>query len=288
MNYLKLLVIIFLPFAIIGCNDDNEFNTGEATVEFQTAETQTKELTSLFSLPITVKGEHNGLIKAHIAIQENNSGFENDKGILITEENLLIPAGTDKIDIEILLSVANDDIVRGRSFSIAIISVEGATVGTNNVCKINLQENSPIEGKYIMEGKSQLQSPTGVVNYHCTLTAVDESFQQMYLDFGQGDKALADVEATNTEGEFKLTIAADQSLGTYSGNNVKLTHKIISGGRWVVTDTPIAGIFKNKVVAFEMGHALGMEVPATQGWLGLVASYTDDTGNAIPVKLIKQ
>lgn len=288
MNYLKRFAILLLPLAMMACNDDDGLNTGTATVEFQSSEIEIKELTSSLNLPIIVKGEHNGLIKVRIEMKENNSGFENDKDILITDNNFLIPAGIESVNIETLLSIANDEISQNRFFSIAIVDVEGATMGTNTTCKINILENSPLEGRYMMEGKSQLQTPNGVASYACTLTSVDDSFEQLYLDFGQGGSALVEVEATGNEDEYKLTIAASQVIGTYNGNNVELTHKAVSNGRWVKTSDPITGIFKNKVVTFEMEHALGLEVPAVEGWLGLVGSYTDESGNAIPLKFIKQ
>ena len=288
MNYLNRFAILLLPLIMIACNDDDNLNTGTATVEFQSAEIEIKELTSSLNLPIVVKGENNGLIKVRIEMKDNNSGFENDKDILITDYNLVIPAGVESVNVETLLSIANDEIEQNRSFSIAIAHVEGAIAGSNAICKVNILENSPLEGKYMMEGKSQLQTPNGVTNYACTLTSVDDSFEQLYLDFGQGGAALVEVEATENQGEYKLTIAASQVIGTYNGDNVELTHKAVSNGRWVKTTDPITGIFKNKVVTFEMGHALGLEVPAVEGWLGLVGSYTDDSGNSIPLKFIKQ
>ena len=93
MNYLKRFAILLLPLIMIACNDDDNLNTGTATVEFQSAEIEIKELTSSLNLPIVVKGENNGLIKVRIEMKDNNSGFENDKDILITDYNLVIPAG---------------------------------------------------------------------------------------------------------------------------------------------------------------------------------------------------
>ena len=139
-----------------------------------------------------------------------------------------------------------------------------------------------------MEGKSQLPTPTGVTGYACTLTCVDNTFQQIYLDFGHGGAAIADVEETGNEGEYKLTITASQPVGMYSNNRVELTHKQISGGMWVKTSDPITGIYKDKVISFEVGHALGLEIPALNSWLGLVGSYTDDNGKSVPLKFIKQ
>lgn len=288
MNYFKLFVIILFPFVLSACDDDNKLNTGETTVEFESAEIEIKELTSFFKFPIVVKGEHNGLIKVNVAVKDNYTGFENDKDILITDYNLLIPAGIETVNVEALLAIAHDEIIPNRSFSITIINVEGASIGTNSTCKVNIIENSPLEGKYIMEGRSQLQTPTGVTSYACTLTSAGDSFDQMHLDFGQGGVAVVDVEDAGTEGEYILTISASQHIGTLDGNNVELTHKVISNGSWIKTSAPIKGVFKNKVVTFENGHALGLEVPAIGAWLGLVGSYTDDYNQPVPLKFIKQ
>ena len=46
--------------------------------------------------------------------------------------------------------------------------------------------------------------------------SVDNTFQQIYLDFGHGGAAIADVEETGNEGEYKLTITANQPVGTVS------------------------------------------------------------------------
>jgi len=61
-----------------------------------------------------------------------------------------------------------------------------------------------------------------------------------------------------------------------------------SFGMWVKTSDPITGIYKDKVISFEVGHALGLEIPALNSWLGLVGSYTDDNGKSVPLKFIKQ
>ena len=63
-----------------------------------------------------------------------------------------------------------------------------------------------------------------------------------------------------------MTITASQPVGMYSNNRVELTHKQISGGMWVKTSDPITGIYKDKVISFEVGHALGLEIPALNSW----------------------
>lgn len=55
MNYLKRFAILLLPLIMIACNDDDNLNTETATVEFQSAEIEIKELTSSLNLPIVVK-----------------------------------------------------------------------------------------------------------------------------------------------------------------------------------------------------------------------------------------
>ena len=289
MNHFKQIYsLLFVLVISTACHENNSLNQREATIEFQSTEIRIKELTTSLQIPIVVKGEHDGLIKVRIALTENHSGYENDKDILITDTQLLIPATTSQVNVETLLSVANEEISLNRYFTLTITDAEGASIGTQRNCKIVLQENSPIEGKYMMEGKSQLQSPNGITSYACTLASIDDSFRQMSLDFGQGGAALAEVEPTGTEGEYKLTIHASQFIGNYGGNRVELTHKMISGGRWIKTSESIIGTFKNRIITFETGHALGMEIPAIEGWLGLVGSYTDNNGKNIPLKLIKQ
>ena len=112
MNYFKLLTIFLLSFTMIACSSDEDFNTQEATVEFQSAEIEVKELTSILNLPIVVKGERNGLIKVHVILKENDSGFESEKAILITEDHLSIPMRTESVNVETLLSIANEQIVQ--------------------------------------------------------------------------------------------------------------------------------------------------------------------------------
>ena len=50
MKYLKLLAICLLPLSFVACSDDDDnINTGEATVAFQSASMEIKESTSVKS-----------------------------------------------------------------------------------------------------------------------------------------------------------------------------------------------------------------------------------------------
>ena len=56
LDVYKRQTIFLLSFTIIACSNDENFNTQEATVEFQSAEIEVNELTSILNLPIVVKG----------------------------------------------------------------------------------------------------------------------------------------------------------------------------------------------------------------------------------------
>lgn len=61
MKYLKLLAMALLPLSMVACSDDDEnINTGNATVEFESATMEVRESTSMLRIPINVSGEHTG------------------------------------------------------------------------------------------------------------------------------------------------------------------------------------------------------------------------------------
>lgn len=289
MKYIKIVAMLLLPFIAMACDEDESYNSGAATVEFKSAELTIDEVTSAYNFPIVVTGDHTGLIKVSIALKDVEGGFENDKDVIITQSELLIPAGTETVNIETVLSLANDEITPGRHFSFEIVQAEGATIGTNAVCKVNIEENSPLEGMYVLEGTSLFEENVSIEQLDCMLTMVKGSTDQMYLDFGLGSAAMVNLEEIVPGQKYSLTIAANQSLGTHpTYGPIVLTHMMPVGNRWTTVDEPIVGTFENRVVTFEGAHALGIGVPLAGGYLALLAAYHNDAGETVPLKLIKQ
>lgn len=289
MKYIKIVAMLLLPFIAMACDEDESYNSGAATVEFESAELTIDEVTSAYNFPIVVTGDHTGLIKVSIALKDVEGGFENDKDVIITQSELLIPAGTETVNIETVLSLANDEITPGRHFSFEIVQAEGATIGTNAVCKVNIEENSPLEGMYVLEGTSLFEENVSIEQIDCMLTMVKGSTNQMYLDFGLGSAAMVNLEEIVPGQKYSLTIAANQSLGTHpSYGPIVFEHMMPVGNKWTTVNEPIVGTFENRVVTFEGAHALGIGVPAAGGYLGLLGAYLNDAGDTVPLKLIKQ
>lgn len=289
MKYIKILAILLLPFIAMACDEDESYNSGAATVEFTSAEVSFKELTSAYNFPIVVKGEHTGLIKVSVALKNVEGDFKDDKNIIITQRDLLIPAGTETVNVETVLFLSNDEITPNRYFTLEIVQAEGATIGTNAVCKVNIEENNPLEGMYALEGRGLLESSTGIEQIDCMLTMVEGSTDQMYLDFGLGDLVIVNLEQIIPGKKYNLSIAANQKLGTHpSYGLIRLIHMMPLEGYWEMTDEPIVGTFENKVITFDGHHALGIYLPEAGGYFELVGSYLDEQNQPIPLKLIKQ
>lgn len=289
MKYIKIVAMLLLPFIAMACDEDESYNSGAATVEFESAELTIDEVTSAYNFPIVVTGDHTGLIKVSIALKDVEGGFENDKDVIITQSELLIPAGTETVNIETVLSLANDEITPGRHFSFEIVQAEGATIGTNAVCKVNIEENSPLEGMYVLEGTNLFEENVSIEQVDCMLTMVKGSTNQMYLDFGLGSAAMVNLEEIVPGQKYSLTIAANQSLGTHpSYGPIVFEHMMPVGNKWTTVDEPIVGTFENRVVTFEGAHALGIGVPVAGGYLALLGAYLNDAGETVPLKLIKQ
>lgn len=290
MKYIKIVAMLLLPFIAMACDEDESYNSGAATVEFKSAELTIDEVTSTYNFPIVVTGDHTGLIKVSVALKDVEGGFENDKDVIITQSELLIPAGTETVNIETVLSLANDEITPDRHFSLEIVQAEGATIGTNAVCKVNIEENSPLEGEYVLEGANLAGQSAGTIGQiDCVLTMVKGSTNQMYLDFYLDEVVLVNLEEVIPGKKYNLTIAANQPLGTHpSYGPIVFEHMMPIGGYWETVDEPIVGIFENRVVTFEGTHALGIGVPAAGGYLGLLGAYRTSEGETVPLKLIKQ
>ncbi len=288
MKYIKILAMLLLPFITMACDEDESYNSGAATVEFSKAEVTFKELTTAYNFPIVVTGEHTGLIKVSVALKDVQGDFEDDINIIMTQHDLLIPAGTETVNVETVLSLANDEITPNRHFSLEIVKVDGATIGENAVCKVNIEESNPLEGMYSLTGYGLLQSSTGVEQIDCMLMMVEGSTNQMYLDFGYGNLAMVDLEEVVAGKKYKLSIAANQQLGTHpSYGIIVLRHMIPVDRKWTPVTTPITGTFENRVVTFEGDHALGVYLPEAGGYFNLVGPYSDGS-QSVPLMMIKQ
>ena len=125
MNYLKIYTLLLCAVLIAACSDDEEqFNSGAATVSLQETVMTVKESAGLCTVPVVVTGEHTGTIRVTFELKDHTA--KEDENYIVTTKTLLIPAGQETINFEFKTvddKVVNDD----RSFDIEIADVKGIT-----------------------------------------------------------------------------------------------------------------------------------------------------------------
>lgn len=140
MKYLKLLALCLLPISFAACSDDEEMNSGNATVGFASTELSVTENTSMVEIPISLEGDHTGPVKVNIEVTDcNGASVTNDETIILTSNSLIMPSGVETVQAELRSSVYTVEDNLDRSFTVKITSAEGATIG-NATCKVNIEE----------------------------------------------------------------------------------------------------------------------------------------------------
>lgn len=140
MKYLKLLALCLLPISFAACSDDEEMNSGNATVGFASPEMSVAENTSMINVPIVVEGEHTGLIKVNVElIDAKGTSVTKDESVILTGSNIVMPIDVQTVYAEVrtLVNTTTDDF--DRSFTLQITSAEGASISTAS-CKVNIEE----------------------------------------------------------------------------------------------------------------------------------------------------
>lgn len=176
MKYIKLLAMMLLPLAFAACSDDDEnMNSGNATVGFSQSEIEIKENVSGILVPITVKGEHNGLVETTVVVKDANGvSMEIDKTILLTSGNMRIPAEEDAVNLEIYLNIATKEDNFDRSFTLEITNARGATIETG-ICKINIQEVVDPYDKLVGEWTFQAVDGDGIAKSFPVIVKANKS-----------------------------------------------------------------------------------------------------------------
>lgn len=140
MKYLKLLALCLLPISFAACSDDEEINSGNATVGFTSTELSVTENTPMVEIPISLEGDHTGPVKLNIEVTDcNGTSVTNDETVILTSNSLVMPSGVETVQAELRSSVYTVEDNLDRSFTVKITSAEGATIG-NATCKVNIEE----------------------------------------------------------------------------------------------------------------------------------------------------
>lgn len=170
MKYLKLLALCLLPLSFAACSDDEDINGGSATVGFASSEVTIAENATMVTLPITVEGDHTGLIKVTIAVTNaTGESVVNDETVILTSTDLLFPVDVNEVNAELRTNVNTIEDTYNRSFTVEITAAEGASVSTSS-CVVNIEEKPDPYGNLI--GTWML--PVGGENTEVTVTGRED------------------------------------------------------------------------------------------------------------------
>lgn len=245
MKFRKIYALLLTSFLFMACSEEESWNNSDATVSMAQEEVLVKESVGIFNVPVTVSGELNGPIKVTVEVTEagENPAME-DVHYIVTSKSIVIPANATSGNIEIC-AVDDNDINETRTFTVKLISVEGANIGTQAVTTVGLRDNDSafyekLQGKWKMsvnspysgkqswdvtvigydeteEGYNQILYVTGMMGYDWTqatlLYKFDMATQKVTLSFALGTMFAQGVN-------FGSDGINDVFLGTAEGNQM--------------------------------------------------------------------
>ena len=172
MKYIKLLMLVVVASLFASCSDDDDYNSKEATVGFESATIVTSEGAGMMEIPVIVDGKYrNGDIRFHVEVEEvGNEPAIKDSMYYITGYDFNIPADSliDHVDIELVM--INDRIpTEARQFKLNIVGLKGANPGILSTT-VQVNDNDGDEytyesmfGKYNLEMNFIQNDPTPVL-----------------------------------------------------------------------------------------------------------------------------
>ena len=295
-KYIKILALCLLPFAFTACSEDEEINTGNATVGFASTEMSFTENMSIVNVPIVVEGDHTGIVKVNIELTDANGTLvTKDESVILTGNNIVLPSGITTVYAEVrtLVSTITDDF--NRSFTLKITSAEGATVSTES-CKVNIEELiDPYEkllGNYtfsavdITDGSSvsfDIELTQGAPQKSFTV----EGFDEYLLGAGVTEREFWTLEynadanlLTAVKGDFYATSI---NFGSFIADCCVIPMQITEDGKDVI---PAAGGNATwdegyTTITFDADAILGIGLYSNGQYAGWAGAYTN-------IKLIKK
>lgn len=136
--YGYLFALVAVLFA--ACSDDDNMNTANVTVSFSSSEVEFKESDNIVNIPLVVTGERNGDIKVRLKVTDGSAISEGHYIVTSTDINIPVSSEDTEFNVEVLLiddgTEENDD----RNFTLAIESIDGATVGANGTVNVILKD----------------------------------------------------------------------------------------------------------------------------------------------------
>lgn len=150
MKYLKILGLVLGSFILAACSDDDKYNTASGvTVEMGSSEITVSESAGNLKVPVKITGDANGPVKVQLKIESTGNNpalpYEERNGewnghFLLTSDYLNVPAKEKIAYIDVKLFDDRDE-NENRTFTISIVSAEGAEIGAVSSTLVTIKDN---------------------------------------------------------------------------------------------------------------------------------------------------
>jgi hypothetical protein len=138
MKYIHIYIWALLSVLFVACSDDTVgLNSHDVKVAFAQSDISLNENAGIVSIPLSVEGERNGLVKMTFKVT-GVTAVENEH-YLVTTTTLQFDAETETIPgLEIRLLDDGDTENDDRTLTVTIEQVEGAQKGAISTCNVTL------------------------------------------------------------------------------------------------------------------------------------------------------
>lgn len=233
-------MLLFAMSAFVACSDDDDVNTTECTVGFESTEQTVSEATNGYvQIPIAVSGHRNGPVKVTIeaAPAGENPAIEGEH-YMITDKTLNLNADTQETGtINVELKIIDDsEINENRQFTLTIASVQGAEVTTQQMT-VTIKDNDgnfyeAFAGNWTLTAYSLTDGQT--VSKSVTISAAEEGTAdyENYLTlnatglFGGGSNETDEIRLAYTfdldSQQGTLAFICNESMGAYGNYDLLL------------------------------------------------------------------
>ncbi|MDE6533862.1 MAG: hypothetical protein K2M27_10070 [Muribaculaceae bacterium] len=153
MKFTKILAACLAIFSMTACSDSEKYNSeGDVSVEMGQSEITVRENAGIFNVPVVLNGTTNGNVKVTVKVEATGANpalpFEERDGkwsgnYILTSETVNIPQGVSQVNLE--FNTQDDfDENPDRTFSVTIVSAQGASIGELASTIVTLKDNDSL------------------------------------------------------------------------------------------------------------------------------------------------
>lgn len=183
--YIKLFMLLATIPVFIACSDDDDYNTKEATIGFESTTYTTKESAGILNVPVNINGLRNGNVSFTVKAEEvGTNPAKEDVNYMITDKTLNLNADTletGTVNVEIKMvddSEINDD----RTFKLTIVQANGAEIVSGETT-ITIRDNDAafyekFFGKWTLSGTEVVDNDGNTAPFSADITISGETDEE--------------------------------------------------------------------------------------------------------------